>query len=520
MRYSSIPYKQTNRFSKIVTDYLSENDSLKSLVNAFPSIDALHSAAEQKSFDSEHRKILCNAIEQKYVDLNISLPESIERLKSDGAVTITTGHQLNVFGGPLYSIYKIASVINLCRQLNGDRGINVIPVFWLASEDHDFEEIASVSVKGNKYTWEHSSGSAVGHIDCEGLVELLESIKKDYPDRIGPSTLEEIKSFYTSKNLANAHFKLITSLFRDTELLVVDSDNSTLKKLFVPHMINEINEGVQKHVESTNKVLEEMYKAQAHARDVNLFYLTQSSRERVVKTGDAFNTADLRCSWTKEELESEIKEHPERFSPNVIMRPMYQETILPNIGYVGGGGELAYWLQLKAAFNSREIDYPILVLRQSFALLEEKVARKIDQLGLTTEEIFADRDSLKEKAREEAFGEIDLSHYLKSMNELYESIKTEGKSIDTNLEKSVESTRVDAENRIHALEKKFKRAQRQQLNVFTSRLEMIDAALFPNNGLQERSASVLEYYSAIKANLPAIIDESNPLDKTFKLLKI
>lgn len=520
MRYSSIPYKQTNRFSKIVTDYLSENDGLKPFVNAFPSIDTLRSAAEQKSFDSEDRKILCNAIEEKYAELNISIPESIERLKIDGAVTITTGHQLNIFGGPLYSIYKIASVINLCRQLNEDGGVSVVPVFWLASEDHDFEEIASVSVRGNKYTWEHTSGPAVGQIDCSGLIELLESIKNEYTDLIGPSTLEEFKSFYASKNLADAHFKLITSLFKDTELIVLDADNSSLKKLFVPHMLNEINEGVQKHVESANKELEEVYKAQAHARDVNLFYLTQNSRERIVKKDDAYTTADLQCSWTKEELESELKEHPERFSPNVIMRPMYQETILPNIAYVGGGGELAYWLQLKAAFKSIEIDYPILVLRQSFALIEDKVARKIDQLGLTTEDIFADRDALKEKAREEAFGEIDLSNYLKSMNELYDAIKSEGKSIDANLEKTVESTRVDAENRIHALEKKFKRAQRQQLNVFTSRLETIDASLFPNNGLQERSASVLEYYSAIKANLPRIIEESNPLDKTFKLLKI
>lgn len=520
MKSASIPYKETNRFSEIVTDYLDENERLTSFVSEFPSIDTLQKAAKKRTFDANVRKILCDAVEKNYLRLGVPVPDSLELFRKDKTITITTGHQLNIFGGPLYSIYKIASVINLCRQLNEKDGLCAVPIFWLASEDHDFEEIASVNVHEKKYTWEHSYGPAVGSIDCAGVSELLDKIKNDFPDLIGPSAQQEIKSYYTSDNLADAHFKLMSALFSDTELIVVDADTSELKKLFVPQILNEISVGVQRDVETTNNQLEGLYKAQAHARDINLFYLMDKSRERIIKSGDSFVTADLAMSWTKNELENEVRAYPERFSPNVIMRPMYQETILPNIAYVGGGGELTYWLQLKLAFENSGIQFPILILRQSLLIIEEKIARKIEQLGLTTNDIFKNRHVLLEKARQDEFGDVHLEKHLSKLNEIYNAIKEEGSAIDLNLERSVESTRVDVENRIHSLEKKFKRAQKRQLEVYTSRLETIDAALFPKGGLQERNASVLEYYSVIKAQLPEIIEVCNPLDKTFKLLEV
>ena len=273
---------------------------------------------------------------------------------------------------------------------------------------------------------------------------------------------------------------------------------------------------------SAEKLSGSGYKVQANPREINLFYLEDGVRERITNSGDKYSVLKTGKSFSKQELLKHLEEHPERFSPNVILRGLYQEIILPNLVFIGGGGETAYWLQLKDLFDNYKVPFPILVLRNSFLLLEEKWKEKWAKLDFTTDDLFLTEQELLNKLVERnTENKIRLNGTLTETSDLYEAIKKQASAVDITLEKHVESLKLRSIHRLHELEKKMLRAEKRKYADQQRQIHTIKDALFPNNGLQERVDNFLPYYAKWGPKFfNEIYNNSLALEQEFVLLQL
>ena len=361
MHQEYIPFKNTGYFSSLICDYLDQKSNLKQFYNRFSSLEDFKAQINEKklSYKKESRTVLVSSLKKQYENIETSelTNNNLEFLKSDNTYTITTGHQLNLFTGPLYFLYKIISAINLSNALKAKYPENnFVPVYWMATEDHDFDEINYFNFKGKKFQWNREAGGAVGELSTEGLDAIFKMFSQDLGVSKNAAALKDIfeKAYLNHNNLADATRFLANELFKDYGLVIMDANDKALKHLFIPYVKEELlNQTSFKTVSVTNSKLSnisEHYKIQVNPREINLFYLKDNLRERIVFEDDDYKVLNTNIIFSKFEIQKMILEYPERFSPNVIMRPLYQEVILPNLCYIGGGGELAYWMQLKDYF--------------------------------------------------------------------------------------------------------------------------------------------------------------------------
>ena len=333
MQLDKIALAETHAFSPFFLDYIEQKESLKPYYNRYPSLENFTAQiSEKSSFPEEHRVVLMTALQNQYDGLKVSqsVTDNILLLKNKKTFTITTGHQLNIFTGPLYFIYKIVTVINTCKALKTKYPeFDFVPVYWMATEDHDYDEIKYFNLYGTKYVWETNQTGAVGRFNVNGLDSLVHEVPGDV------SVFKE--AYKKGRTLSQAVRHYVNDLFGRNGLLVLDSDSRTLKSLFRGAMQRDIVDQVNKPlVDSTNKELEGLgYKTQVYCRDINFFYLENGGRNRIEKVEDGFKIIDTDLSFSADEMKKLIEDEPEKFSPNVILRPLYEETILPNLAYVG-----------------------------------------------------------------------------------------------------------------------------------------------------------------------------------------
>ena len=532
MPIDHIPFKETNFFSSLICDYLDEKETLQKFYNRFPSLENFKSQIDEKqrSFSNETRNHIVKVIQQQYkgVEMSEKTQKHVEALKLDNTFTITTGHQLNLFTGPLYFLYKIVSTINLTVQLKAEYPqYNFVPVYWMATEDHDFEEINYFNFKGKKVQWTRNSEGAVGELSTKGLDNVLEAFSKALGVGKHADTLKYIfkKAYLEHRDLASATRYLANALFASYGLVILDANKKQLKHLFVPYMKEELLYNTAfKAVSHTNVELGELasYNIQVNPREINLFYLKKDLRERIVLKEGRYQVLNTDLSWTKDDLIQELEDFPERFSPNVIMRPLYQEVILPNLCYIGGGGELAYWLQLKAYFQNAAVPFPILLLRNSVLIKTEKQTRKLEKLNISHNDLFLKQNDLITRlTRQWSAIPIDFSkqkaHLEKQFNDLYKIAEQTDKSFLG----AVAAQEKKQKRGLEHLEKRLLKAQKHKFNDALDRVETLQNTLFPNQSLQERHHNFSEYYLEYGSDLiPKLITNLKPLHKEFIVLTI
>src|SRR5258706_11943410 len=393
MHLHKIALADTRSFSPFFLDYISQKDSLKKFYHRFPAIENFKDQLAEKatSFPQANREVLAKTLNQQYEGIKISeqVASNLKSLTDAKTFTITTGHQLNIFTGPLYFIYKIVTVINTCKILKQHYPeFNFVPVYWMASEDHDYDEIKSFRLYGKQYSWETSQTGAVGRFDPKGLSKLIDEL---------PGDISTFKNAYTkNKTLAEAVRHYVNEFFGTEGLVVIDADNRALKSLFSKVIRDDLFENTSKRlVEEKNQLLEALgYHPQVFARDINFFYSEKNLRQRIEKTENGFSVVDTSIKFSSIEIETLIKTEPEKFSPNVILRPLYQETILPNLAYVGGPAEVVYWLQLKGVFDHFKTPLPILMPRNFAAVMDEPSKKKFDKTGLELKDLFEEKNHL------------------------------------------------------------------------------------------------------------------------------
>jgi len=532
MKVSGIPFRSTNKFSSLILDYLDQKNSLKDFYRYSPSIEGILEAANARQFEPEQRGLLADRLLSQYDEGGIDLKKSkltatnIELLREENSLTITTGHQLNLMGGPLYSLYKILSVIKLTRVLNEQQqDFNFIPVFWMATEDHDFEEVDHFYFKGEKYQWNRDSKGAVGRLDNEGLGSILDQLKSELANYSGNA--EKVIQLFTNSYLkqdkyANSCRTLYHQLFGDEGLVIIDGDDPELKRSFIPEFRKELSQfSTESSVNHQSEALGKSYKIQVNPRKINLFYLNEG-RERIEFDGKDYILVDSKKKILDQDLIAELEEHPERFSPNVLMRPMYQEKILPNVAYIGGGGEIAYWLQLKANFDEFKLDFPVLLLRNSIVYLKEKESAIVNELQLDWQQLFErEGDLVKSWVTDQSSEELLIKKEISDFHDLWEGLKKKSLKEDASLGPHVEAQEVRLQKWLEALKDKLIRSQRRKNEVQVNKIKSLLAEIAPNGSLQERRESMIELL-LIKGDqlVPELLEKMEVPTKEFLILEV
>lgn len=495
-------FKAFNFSSQIIRDLVEKKDTVSPFLGEFFSSDNILNQISKKSFSNNQRLQLVDrlAIQNEKIVLTSETQRNLEKLKSDTTFTITTGHQLNLMTGPLYSLYKVAQVIKIAQDLSSKSSVHhFVPVFWMATEDHDFEEINHIHLFGQKIAWEKEgqTNKIVGEIIPKNFEPFIDQISEKFREDHLKSIIQRFGEAYTeSKSLATATRWIMNELFGDYGLIIIDGNDPVLKQQFKPIVKKEIQEGfVAKKVKETNLSLENAgYHQQVFVRDCNLFYIDENDeRKRIAKIENGFELDDT--FWSEEDLLNSLEEHPEKFSPNALMRPIYQEIVLPNLAYVGGGGEIAYWLQLQAVFEEIELTFPLLRVRDSFILLKERELRELEELNFEIVDLKRDMHALlKEIALNEVEEEITLSNEVIELNKIKDIIVGKAENINQGLVGMVEAEFVKMVKSVERIESKLIKAEKSKHDKKGKKIEKLQAKIFPNGGFQERYENFLPYY--------------------------
>ena len=524
-----IPYRQTNHFSKTILDYIDQAAALKPFFAYPPSLQGIRKAIEDRKQFNYDRAVLVQELKKQYAPVALSekTRKNIDLLSEANTFTFTTAHQNNIFTGPLYFIYKILHTIKLaefCKTHLPE--YNFVPVFYIGSEDADLDELNHIYVDGQKLVWHTKQTGAVGRMKVDKellkLLGLMEGQLSVLP--LGSEIVKLMKESYKEGDtIQTATFKIVNELLGKYGLVVLLPDNAELKRQMIPIFKDDLlHQTASDIVEKTADRLDKAgYKVQANPREINLFYLKESIRERIESVNAKYSVLNTHISLSKEELLKELEEHPERFSPNVILRGLYQETVLPNLAFIGGGGETAYWLQLKDLFDHYKVPFPMLVLRNSFMIVEKKWQERIVKLGFTIEDFFlSEQELLNRIVLNESKNEVKLNGSLTELEQLYESFKKQTSAVDSTLEKHVEALKLRTVHRLQELEKKMLRAEKRKFTDQQRQINTIKEHLFPADGLQERCDNVSYYYAKWgKDFINELYEHSLNLEQEFVVLQ-
>ena len=530
MPSDSISYQKSGYFTKLVVDYLEEKPELKPLYNQFPKLENFQNQIDEKAqnYPQKNRAVLVEALKNQYQNFEISsnTRDNISLLSDAKTFTITTGHQLNLFTGPLYFLYKIVSTINLCQELKQKYpNYNFVPIYWMATEDHDFEEINYFQFKKTKIKWNTTSTGPVGRLSTKGLEEVFAVFSTALGIGQNANYLKQLfeNSYLKHDNLADATRFLANELFGDKGLVILDGDDIALKQLFIPFVKEELlfKTSFQK-VSETNFILKNDYEIQVNPREINLFYIENNLRERIVFEDNQFKVNNTKLTFSEKEILELLQKNPEKFSPNVILRPLYQEVILPNLCYIGGGGEISYWLQLQSNFVANEIAFPILLVRNSVLLATEKQVHKADKLNLSWSDLFSNQQELfNAKTREFSSFKIDFTEQKEHLKQQFEKLIDIANQTDKSFLGAVNAQQIKQTKGLENLEKRLLKAEKR---VYTEKLERIivlQNELFPNHGLQERKLNFSEFYVDVNQKfIEKLFHQLNPLESNFSIITL
>ncbi len=522
-----IDYQNSCYFTKLIVDYLDEKKELNTLYNHFPKIENFKQQIEEKqqNFKVEKRQILTSELVKQYSNLEISEYTSnhIKLLNSSTTFTVTTGHQLNLFTGPLYFFYKIISAITLCKELKSNYpNYDFVPIYWMATEDHDFEEINYFNFASKKIQWKKESFGPVGRLSTKELDEVFRQFSNEIGSGENADYIKSLfqKSYLENDNLADATRFLVNELFKNEGLVIIDGDSAALKKMFIPYVKEELlYQNSYKKVTETNLQLSD-YKIQVNPREINLFYIEDNLRERIVFENNIYKVNNTTTTFSEAEILEELENHPEKFSPNVILRPLYQEVILPNLCYIGGGGEIAYWLELKSMFEANEITFPILLLRNSVVLASQKQVDKATKLELTWSDLFSKQQELFDKKTKD-FSEftIDFSEQKSHLINQFKSLYKIAEQTDKSFLGAVKAQEAKQIKGLGNLEKRLLKAEKRVHADKLERILLLQNELFPNQSLQERKANFSEFYLEYgNSFIEKLLLELKPLEQEFNVV--
>ena len=498
-KIKTVSFDRVNFYSKLIKDYLSGELKKSGIIDWDYSKNQVHHN-KKRLYSEKTRKVVSDVLKDQYKDYTLTNEErnNLNLFSQSGTFSVTTGHQLVLLGGPLFFYTKILDIIQLAKELS-TRDSPIVPFFWLASEDHDYAEISTINLFGKQISCPGENKGPVGRLSSDTFQDFLKQVNELLGNSAQYAEIKSIvnKSFIEGNNLTEITKLFVRELFKDAGLLIIDGDDPRLKKIFAPFARRELLENIS--FQSSKKIikkLSETYKIQVNPRTINLFYMEDSIRLRLIEENGTFSTPNGARNWTSSEMEEMLTNSPEKLSPNVVLRPLYQEILLPNLAYVGGAGEIAYWLELKPVFDAFNVAYPLPVVRQANFLIPKKSLDWMHDNALEIEDFFGDIDLLINAfTKSKSSDKLDFSTELEELKSFYERLKTKGGLINPQLEKVVKGEEKRSLDSFKNLEKRFLNADKQKYQVQINKLKSIHAKLFPKGLPMERVESYVPYLS-------------------------
>ncbi len=524
MQVKKVPYSEVPFFSMRDKAYIEERPELRPFFKYPVKLESFEQVIADKAKDNVDRETLVDVLLRQYEGLDApeAVLDNINKLQDSNTFTIITAHQPALFTGPLYYVFKIISAINLAGKLNEHYPkFQFVPVFISSGEDHDFEEVNHLHLFNKTLAWESGETGPVGHMNTSSLQPVLEELKSILGESENAKAIYGIieETHLKPGNYARAAFEMAYELFKKDGLVVLNTNDAQLKKIFAPFIKEEIFKQVSlPTVATTCSALNKIgYPSQATPREINFFYLKENIRERIVFENGVYKILNTDLVFSKLDMESEIDQYPERFSPNVIMRPIYQELILPNLAYIGGGGEIAYWLERKTQFEHFNLNFPMLVRRDSAMWIDGAAVKKMKKAKLELEDLWKDTDLLiREYIAKNGTVEISLEKERDALESLFIGLAQKAKAINPSLEKLVLAEHAKSRKSIDLIETRLLRAEKQVHENALSQIRSVKEKLFPGNGLQERYDNFLPYYLKYGDGFFKTLKENfDPLEKQF-----
>lgn len=529
-RSSRLPYRQTKSFADLVLDYLDRDEKLNEFYEQPISLKGILAAVEERKKKLVDRNLLYSrlCLQYQHTKTSPSVLQNLEQLRQENCFTITTAHQNNLFTGPLYFIYKILHAIKLSSHLNQQLpDYHFVPVFYMGSEDADLAELNHIHVDGERLEWNTTQQGAVGRMVIDAsLLKLLDRLEGQLSVLpYGKELMDKLRvCFQPGWSIAMATFLLVNELFGRFGLLVINPDDPELKRQFTSVAQDDLLLQLPASLvnQATTSLVRAGYSIQAAARPINTFYLEEGLRQRIEKKDNQWVVQGTSLSVNESELVALLASNPEKFSPNVILRGLYQSMILPDVAFIGGGGEISYWLEFRKLFAHYQVPMPVLVLRNSFLLLSPTVRQEIRSLTLSNEDLFETLDQLHLRLiHQEEKVKISLQQEIKELHDLYTSLGNKAAHLDKSLLGHVGALERKSVLGLEGLEKKLYRALKRKHGESLQKAVKIKTALFPGGGLQERYENVLPYLAKYgETFLDLLLEHSLSLEQEFTVVEL
>jgi len=519
--------QNTGVLNPLVSDYLKRVPGLSPFYTFFPDLNGLSSAIQNADYSALDRDSLYKVLSSQASQVNNTSVESkhnIELLKQKNTFALTTGHQLCLFTGPLYFVYKIISCIKLAQELKEKfPSHNFVPVYWMAGEDHDFEEVNHFRLFGKTLAWTSSETGSVGDFSTSGLESILTQFNEIAGTSDAAKELSELfsEAYLKHDTLILATRYLVNKLFGKYGIVCIDGNEKEFKQQFKDILSEDIFENTSyEHVDKSIKTLTALsYSNQVKPRKINCFYIQKGLRARIEREGDTYKVIGTNLDFSEMELKKKLDLEPELFSPNVVLRPLFQQRILPNLAYVGGPGELAYWLQYKSMFEHYKIYFPVLVPRNFATVFEKPVAEKINKLAFTLQDVFLPEQKLIQAVVDRSGIKPDLENENQLLHTLFEKVQQKAAEVDKTLESAVKAELQKAIGGLQNIEAKMNRAIKQKSETEINQIKAIRQKVFPEEQPQERVDNFSQYYLKYGANfIDTLHKEFSALDFRHNLL--
>jgi bacillithiol biosynthesis cysteine-adding enzyme BshC len=511
IRFTDIP-----RTSGLFNDFLYNFGSVSRFYSDYGrSISPLAEHARRVGAEERDRDRVASALER--INRRAGSPDltfkHIDMLRRPGSVAIVTGQQAGLFTGPLYTIHKALTVVKLAACLR-EQGVEAVPVFWVASEDHDYEEVNHTrlidregQLKDVRYeACEHKPDSPVGHIKlCEGIDEKITELVNALPPSEFVADLERDlrESYQHEVGFAEAFARLMARLFRDYGVVLLDPQDEQLKQVAAPlyaEALEHSTEIARALVERSRELEAAGYHAQIHVSEdmVPLFILDDGRRVAMVEQDERFHLKGSDRSFSREELVELARRCPNCFSPNVTLRPVVQDYLLPTAAYIGGPAEIAYFAQLGAVYETLGRERPSVLPRASFTIVEGRHQKTMKKHGLALPDFFDGLHSAMTKVVEQSLDRETANTFAETeriLTEQMDKLEDALSRADRTLSISLKRARAKILYQIEHLRTRFIHSSARREETVYRQIERAYLTLMPDKNFQERELNVYYFLS-------------------------
>ncbi|MDH4070407.1 MAG: bacillithiol biosynthesis cysteine-adding enzyme BshC [Ignavibacteria bacterium] len=503
-------------FSNLYLDYLYDYERVGSYFPTnFRSDEAFHPLMERVRERKVDRVLLSSVLERQNLAFGAQTKAltNVRLLSKETTFAVVTGQQVGLFGGPMYTLYKTLTCLQTAAALKTRfPKYDFVPVFWLEGEDHDFQEVSRVNVldrggapvrleySGDPRTQARNSGPAGDVILTDSIEEVFRTLEQSLlPTEFTADTLSSLrKSYSEGRTLLHAFATWLNHLFDDSGLLFLNPSEPELKRELTPLFEREIRDypATSQLVVRQSADLEERYHAQVKPKSINLFLLHKGGRYLIEPRETDFSLKGTRQYFPKEELGVILHQNPERFSPNVVLRPIVQDYLLPTVAYIGGPSEVAYQAQLSLVYEHFGVVQPVIIPRASATFIEDRVDRVAGKYQLPAVRLFEDPEVVTREILQQ-LGGVNIDALFRTAGESVENMMAELTfgltEIDATLKGPLEGGRSKIEGALRGLKEKSLAAQKRRNETAVRQIERALQTVMPAGNLQERELNIVYY---------------------------